>query len=156
MRRHKMFPSSAFLSDVHYHFRPSCPALHNIIMNRNQSTCEASENLLGPEAEEDIYEPTHRHGSQSYALVVTWTVVNIVIFLASASIWVSSLRQHDSIPQFEEAGDMLDAVRSHAIEYEVQSYSRPLEYDEIAGKAVLLDHGNQKFVGRPSLKIDAA
>jgi hypothetical protein len=51
---------------------------------------------------------------------------------------------------------MLDAVRSHAIEYEVRSYSRPLEYDAVARKAVVRSHGDQEYVGPPSLKIDAA
>ena len=51
---------------------------------------------------------------------------------------------------------MLDAVRSNAIEYEARSYSRPLEYDAVAQKAVILDHGDQKYTGPPSLEIDAA
>ena len=51
---------------------------------------------------------------------------------------------------------MLDAVRSHAIDYEVRSYSRPLEYDPTVGKAAIRNHGSQEYVGPPSLAIDAA
>jgi hypothetical protein len=89
-------------------------------------------------------------------LFAALTVVNIVALLATASIWLSFFGQRDSIPQFGGAGDMLDAVRSHAIEYEVRSYSRPLEYDAVARKAVVRSHGDQEYVGPPSLKIDAA
>jgi hypothetical protein len=51
---------------------------------------------------------------------------------------------------------MLDAVRSHAIGYEVRSYSRPLEYDAAALKAVIRNRGDQEYVGPPSLEIDSA
>jgi hypothetical protein len=125
-------------------------------MSRKESISEASASLLSSDAEEDIYKPAHRYGILSHTLFATLTVVNIVVLLATASIWLSFFGQRDSIPRFAGAGDMLDAVRSNAIEYEVRSYSRPLEYDAVAQKAVMLDHGSQKYIGPPSLEIDAA
>jgi hypothetical protein len=125
-------------------------------MSRKESISEASTRLLSTDAEEDTYEPAHRHGILSHALFATLTVVNIVVLLATASIWLSAFGHHYSIPRFAEAGDMLDAVRSHAVEYEIRSYSRPLEYDAVARKAVIRNHGEQEYVGPPSLEIDAA
>ncbi|KAM0696948.1 hypothetical protein Q7P36_003019 [Cladosporium allicinum] len=125
-------------------------------MSRKESMSEASASLLSSNAEEDIYKPARRYGILSHTLFATLTVVNIVVLLATASIWLSFFERHDSIPRFAGAGDMLDAVRSNAIEYEVRTYSRPLEYDAVAQKAVILDHGSQKYIGPPSLEIDAA
>jgi hypothetical protein len=33
---------------------------------------------------------------------------------------------------------------------------KSLEYDPVARKAVILDHGSEKYVGRPSMDIEAA
>ncbi|KAM0702701.1 hypothetical protein Q7P35_010133 [Cladosporium inversicolor] len=48
------------------------------------------------------------------------------------------------------------AIDAHAIEYEVRSYSKPLDYDDVSQKAVIANNGDRNYGGPPSLESDAA
>ena len=116
-----------------------------------------SESLLASESEdEELYVPTRRKLVHRITITIALTVVNVVVLLATTAFWLSSPSYEGCIPRLAGAGDVQDAIDAHAIEYEVRSYSKPLDYDAASRKAVIASNGDRKYVGPPSLETDAA
>lgn len=78
------------------------------------------------------------------------------MLLATMVFWLSPHRYDGCVPRLAGAGDVQDAIDAHAIEYEIRSYSKPLEYDAASRKAVIASNGDRNYVGPPSLETDAA
>lgn len=116
-----------------------------------------SESLLASDSEdEELYVPIKRKLARRNITTAVLTIVNVAVLLATMVLWFSDPRSDECVPRLAGAGDVQDAIDSHAIEYEVRSYSKPLEYDEVLRKAVVASNGNRNYAGPPSLKTDAA
>ena len=116
-----------------------------------------SESLLASDSEdEELYVPTRRRMIHGNTIAAALTVFNVAVSLATIVFWLSSSRCDECIPRLAGAGDVRDAINSHAIEYEVRSYSKPLEYDEVSRKAAIASNGDRNYTGPPSLETDAA
>jgi hypothetical protein len=121
------------------------------IMDNAHPFSKDSESLLTSESEdEESYVPTR------VTITIALTVFNVVVLLVTTAFWLSRLSYEGSIPRLAGAGDLQDAIDAHAIEYEIRSYSKPLDYDEASRKAVIASNGDRKYVGPPSLETDAA
>jgi len=126
-------------------------------MDNTNLLCKDSESLLASDSEDEgLYVATQRNLARRIAITTALTVVNVAILLATMVFWLSSSRYDGCLPRLDGAGDVQDAIDAHAIEYEVRSYSKPLEYDEVSQKAVIASNGDRYYVGTPSLDTDAA
>jgi hypothetical protein len=113
--------------------------------------------LLASDSEDgEIYVPAQQKRSHRITLGAALTVFNAVLLLVTLIFWLSPCRHDGFVPRLAGAGDVQDAIDAHAIEYEVRSYSKPLDYDEASRKAVIASHGDRNYVGPPSLESDAA
>jgi hypothetical protein len=127
------------------------------IMDNAHPFSKDSESLLTSESEdEESYVPTRRKLAHRVTITIALTVFNVVVLLVTTAFWLSRLSYEGSIPRLAGAGDLQDAIDAHAIEYEIRSYSKPLDYDEASRKAVIASNGDRKYVGPPSLETDAA
>jgi hypothetical protein len=127
------------------------------IMDNTNLLCKDSESLLASDSEDEgLYVPTQRRLARRITITAALTVVNLAVLLATMVFWLSSSKYDGCLPRLNGAGDVQDAIDAHAIEYEVRSYSKPLEYDEASHKAVIASNGDRNYVGPPSLETDAA
>jgi hypothetical protein len=126
-------------------------------MDATHHFSKLSEGLLAPEEDdEDLYPQNQHKGTHRYAITAALTVVNLAAFLVTAVFWLSSAAYDGCVPRLAGAGDMRDALDAHAIEYEVRSYSKTLEYDHVSRKAIIASDSDRNYAGPPSLEIDAA
>jgi hypothetical protein len=133
--------------------------LHRIptIMDNTNLLSKDSESLLASDSEdEELYVPDHRKLARRVTITAALTVVNVAILLATMVLWLSSSRYDECAPRLAGAGDVQDAIDGHIIEYEVRSYSKPLDYDEVSRKAVIASNSDRNYVGPPNLETDAA
>ena len=116
-----------------------------------------SDTLLASDSEdEELYPPTRHRPAHRNTIATVLTAFNVAVSLATIAFWLSSSRHDGCVPRLAGAGDVQDAIGAHAIEYEVRSYSKPLDYDEVSQKAVIASNGDRNYVGPPSLETDAA
>jgi len=126
-------------------------------MDGNHPLSKASDGLLASDSEdEELHISTRREMTNRRSIAVALTVVNAAVLLASAVFWFSVPGRGQYLPRLAGAGDVQDALDADAIKYEIRSYSKPLEYDEVSKKAVIFSSGDRNFAGPPSLEIDAA
>lgn len=114
-----------------------------------------AEAMLEPHAYKDT---THLHGHRHRGF---WgmpaLVLNIIIFIASITIWIGIfVQRHNLVNERPDSSDLLDARRSNAVQYETRSYSNVLDYDPATRRAVMSRKGDRQFVGPPSVAIDDA
>lgn len=127
------------------------------IMDNTNLLSKDPESLLASDSEdEELYVPTRRKLARRITISAALTIVNAAVLLATMVLWLSSSRYDGCLHRPDGAGDVQDAFHAHAIEYEVRSYSKPLEYDEVSQKAVIASNGDRNYVGPPSLETDAA
>jgi hypothetical protein len=134
-------------------------SLHHIptIMDNTYLLPKDSESLLASDSEdEELYVPNQRKLARRITITAALTVINVAMLLATVVFWLSSYRYDEYGSRLAGAGDVQDAIDAHVIEYEVRSYSKPLEYDEVLRKAVVASNGDRNYAGPPSLKTDAA
>lgn len=106
--------------------------------------------------DEVLYVPTRHKVARRNTIATALTIFNVAVSLATIIFWLSSSRHDVCFPRLAGAGEVQDAIDAHAIEYEVRSYSKPLEYDEASRKAVIASNGDRNYAGPPSLDTDAA
>lgn len=126
-------------------------------MDNTHPFSKDSESLLASDSEDgELYVPTRQKKPRRIPITAALTVVNIAAFLATLVFWLWPLRHDGCALRLAGAGDVQDAIDSHAIEYEVRSYSKPLNYDPVSQKAVIANNGDRNYGGPPSLESDAA
>lgn len=114
-----------------------------------------AEAMLEPHAYKDT---PHLHGHRRRGF---WGmpafVLNVIIFVASITIWTGIfVQRHSPAIEQPDSSDLLDARRSNAVQYEMKSYSNVLDYDPATRRAVMSRKGERQFVGPPSEAIDEA
>lgn len=124
-------------------------------MDDDNSFSKISESLLTSDSEEELYISSRRSGVRRHIIIAALTIVNIIACLITIGFGLSPSKNCSKFPQMAGAGDMQDALDSHAIEYEIRSYSKPLDYDRVSRKAVILNSSNRSYTGPPSQDIDA-
>jgi len=126
-------------------------------MDSTQPFPKDSESLLAKDIEdEEIYVPLRYQAARRITITAMLTVFNVAVFLMTTIFWLQHLGYDGCAPRLAGAGDVQDAIDAHAIEYEVRSYSKPLDYNEVFQKAVIASNGDQEYVGPPNLQTDAA
>ena len=126
-------------------------------MDNTHPLSKGSESLLASDSEDgELYVPARQKVRRRTSITAALTIVNIAAFLATMVFWLWPLRNDGCALRLAGAGDVQDATDAHAIEYEVRSYSKPLEYDEASRRAVIANKGDRNYGGPPSLESDAA
>jgi hypothetical protein len=126
-------------------------------MDNTHPFSKDSESLLASDSEDqEFYTLTRRKLSQRITGAAALSILNVAFFLATMIFWLSPYRYDGCVPRLVGAGDVQDAIDAHAIEYEVRSYSKPLNYSKASRKAVISNSGDRDYSGLPSLETDAA
>lgn len=126
-------------------------------MDNTHPFSKDSESLLASDIEDgELYVPAQQRVPHRMPITAALTLVNIAAFLATMVFWLWPLRHDGCALRLAGAGDVQDAIDAHAIEYEIRSYSKPLDYDEVSRKAVIVNNGDRNYGGPPSLESDAA
>ena len=126
-------------------------------MDQTHQFSKDSESLLASDSEDgELYVPIRRKTARQISVAAALTIFNAAILLATLVFWLSPHRYDGCVPRLAGAGDVQDAIDAHAIEYEIRSYSKPLEYDAASRKAVIASNCDRNYVGPPSLETDAA
>jgi hypothetical protein len=115
---------------------------------------ECSHSLLSDNSDERTYERPGRH-RKAYHILAIASCVNLIVFLGTFALWLSSWTRVEPDQRFEGAGDMKSALHANAIQYEVRSYSSPLVFDEVTRKVVVKHNDDLIYTGPPSLENDA-